>query len=419
MVLAPVAAAVIGLHFIAVNNYGIFRDEFYYLGLRPASRVGLRRPSAGCGARWLASARWFGESLVAIRILPIALSGALVFLVAAIARRLGGGWFAQALAAVVVSLSPHFLFVFHILSMNSAEVVLWALGAWLILVAVQTGRAWPWLAFGVTAGVGLLTKHSMAVFGLGYLAGSARHACPTVAQDPVALGRWCRCRVAVRAAPLVAAHSRLADGGVCPQRARVQDRGTVDPVVSWRTGAHDESNHAAPMADGTLVAASRARRGRRTRDRRLRPGRRTGVHRATIETLLRNRGDADAVSGRERRAGTRNERSARVAIRGRGPARCRRSAHCADGAAAPACRALCGVCGGARGKADQPGAAGTWRTAAALRRHARVGGARAYHLAVSTRPCRPRNAPRPASGRRTTAKPARSSTSRRVTRCRA
>jgi hypothetical protein len=72
---------------------------------------------------------------------------------------------------VLVSLSPHFLFVFHILSMNSAEVVLWALGVWLVLVAVQTERAWPWLAFGVTAGVGLLTKHSMAVFGLGIFAG--------------------------------------------------------------------------------------------------------------------------------------------------------------------------------------------------------------------------------------------------------
>jgi hypothetical protein len=55
--------------------------------------------------------------------------------------------------------------------MNSAEVVLWALGAWLILVAVQTGDRRAWLAFGLTAGLGLLTKHSMGVFGLGIFAG--------------------------------------------------------------------------------------------------------------------------------------------------------------------------------------------------------------------------------------------------------
>ncbi len=170
MVLAPVAAAAIGLHLVAVNNYGIFRDEFYYLACGRHLAWGYvdHPPVVALMAR---VGSWLGESVVAIRLLPIALSGALVFLVAAIARRLGGGWFAQALAAIVVSLAPHFLFVFHILSMNSAEVVLWALGAWLVLVAVQSGRAWPWLAFGVTAGVGLLTKHSMAVFGLGVFAG--------------------------------------------------------------------------------------------------------------------------------------------------------------------------------------------------------------------------------------------------------
>ena len=222
MVLAPVAAAAIGLHLFVVNNYGIFRDELYYLACGRHLAWGYvdHPPVVALMAR---VGMWLGESLPAIRILPIALSGALVFLVGAIARRLGGGWFAQALAAVLVSLAPHFLFVFHILSMNSAEVVLWALGAWLVLVAVQTGRAWPWLAFGATAGVGLLTKHSMAVFGLGVFAGLLATPARRLLKDAVALGRWCRGGVAVRAAPLVAAHSRLADGRVCPQRAGVQD----------------------------------------------------------------------------------------------------------------------------------------------------------------------------------------------------
>lgn len=41
------------------------------------------------------------------------------------------------------------------------------LGTWLVLVALQDGSRWPWLAFGGVAGLGLLAKHSMAVFGLG------------------------------------------------------------------------------------------------------------------------------------------------------------------------------------------------------------------------------------------------------------
>ena len=169
-VLAPIALAVMALHLVLVGQYGIFRDEFYYLacGRHLAWGYVNHPPVVALMGR---IAEWLGGSILAVRILPILLSGALVFLVGAIAGRLGGGRFAQGLAAALVSLSPHFLFVFHILSMNSAEVVLWALGVWLVLMAVQTERAWPWLAFGVTAGVGLLTKHSMAVFGLGILAG--------------------------------------------------------------------------------------------------------------------------------------------------------------------------------------------------------------------------------------------------------
>lgn len=169
LVLTAIAAAVIGLHLFAVSAYGIFRDELYYLACGRHLAWGYvdHPPMVALMAR---AGLWFGDSLVAIRMLPIALSGGLVFVVGAIARRLGGGLFAQALAAVLVSVAPHFLFVFHVLSMNGAEVFLWSLGAWLVLVAIQTGRAWPWLGFGVAAGAGLLTKHSMAVFGLGIFA---------------------------------------------------------------------------------------------------------------------------------------------------------------------------------------------------------------------------------------------------------
>jgi hypothetical protein len=119
-----------------------------------------------------------GDSLLAIRSLPIGLAAVLVFVVGALTRRLGGGTWAQVLAAALASLAPHFLFVFHILSMNSAEVTLWALAAWLLLFALQSGSRWAWVALGLTAGIGLLTKHSMAVFGLavsvGLLVTSAR-----------------------------------------------------------------------------------------------------------------------------------------------------------------------------------------------------------------------------------------------------
>ena len=145
VVLVPIALAVTGLHLAVVAQYGVFRDELYYLACGRHLAWGYvdHPPMVALMGR---VAEWLGGSIFAIRLLPILLSGALVFLVGAITRRLGGGRFAQGLAAVLVSLSPHFLFIFHILSMNSAEVVLWALGAWLILVAVQTRDRRAWLA---------------------------------------------------------------------------------------------------------------------------------------------------------------------------------------------------------------------------------------------------------------------------------
>jgi hypothetical protein len=61
--------------------------------------------------------------------------------------------------------------MFHILSMNSADVVFWTLACYLVVVALQTGRAGPWLGFGVVAGLGLLNKHSLLFLGVGIFAG--------------------------------------------------------------------------------------------------------------------------------------------------------------------------------------------------------------------------------------------------------
>lgn len=168
--LALVALAVMAAHLLVIDQYGIFRDEFYYLacGRHLAWGYVEHPPGVALIAR-LTSA--FGDSPLAIRLFPLLGSGALVFIVGAIARRMGGAAFAQVVAAATVSIAPHFLFVFHVLSMNFAEVLLWSLGAWLVLVALQDEAGWAWVAFGAVAGAGLLTKHSMGLYGAGIFAG--------------------------------------------------------------------------------------------------------------------------------------------------------------------------------------------------------------------------------------------------------
>jgi hypothetical protein len=166
-----VALAAAAAHLATVARYGIFRDEFYYLacGRRLAWGYVDHPPLVAAIARAATAA--FGDSLLAFR-LPAILCGLLTIWAAdAIVRRLGGAWFARLVTSLCIAVAPHFLFVFHVLSMNGPEVLLWTLGAWALLVAVEDERPAAWLAFGAICGLGLLNKHSMLVFGLGAFVG--------------------------------------------------------------------------------------------------------------------------------------------------------------------------------------------------------------------------------------------------------
>jgi hypothetical protein len=163
--IGAIAAALVLAHVACLGSYGYFRDELYYLacGRRLAWGYVDHPPLVAVMAR--VTEHLFGTSVAGLRIIPVLLAAALVFVTAAIARRLGGGAFAQVVAALAVAVVPSYLFIFHILSMNSAEIVLWAAAMWLLIVALDTRHRWPWVALGLVFGAGLLNKHSMAFLG--------------------------------------------------------------------------------------------------------------------------------------------------------------------------------------------------------------------------------------------------------------
>ncbi|HVR96137.1 MAG TPA: glycosyltransferase family 39 protein, partial [Thermoanaerobaculia bacterium] len=124
-------------------------------------------------APWMArlSRELFGESLPALRWMPILVGALVVFLAGRFARELGGGRTAQAVASLCTLISPVYLFLFHFFSMNAFEVLFWLLGASIVVRTVNTGESRLWLLFGLVAGLGLLNKHSMLLFGFGVFAG--------------------------------------------------------------------------------------------------------------------------------------------------------------------------------------------------------------------------------------------------------
>lgn len=165
------ALAALVLHLPWIESYGWFRDELYYVvcGERLAFGYVDHPPLVALIAR-LARAL-LGDSLAALRLPSVLAGAAVVFFCGRLAGEMGGGRLAQALASLCALIAPVYLFMFHIYSMNSFDVLFWTLGALVVIRIVKTGDSRLWLLFGAIAGLGLQNKHSMLFFGLGVCAG--------------------------------------------------------------------------------------------------------------------------------------------------------------------------------------------------------------------------------------------------------
>jgi 4-amino-4-deoxy-L-arabinose transferase-like glycosyltransferase len=165
------ALAKLLIHLYASRHYGYFTDELYYLACARHLAWGyVDQPPLIAVITWVGS-HLFGESLPAIRFFPALAGVGKILLTGLIARELGGGRFAQGLAALSVLLAPGFLGMDNLLSMNAFEPLFWLGCAFVVLRIVHTGNQRLWLLVGLLAGFGLLNKHSMLIFGFGLVVG--------------------------------------------------------------------------------------------------------------------------------------------------------------------------------------------------------------------------------------------------------
>ncbi len=184
--LLALAAVKLLLHLATNHNYGYFIDELYYLACSEHLDFGYvdHPPMIALVTRLIRT--FLGDSLPALRFLPALAGAATVFLAGLIARELGGGRFAQGLAALAILVCPLYLYMNTILSMNALDGLIWTLAAWLVARilnrsdAAATGEAGDrralsvsqlWLVLGLVLGVGLLNKISVLFFGFGLAVG--------------------------------------------------------------------------------------------------------------------------------------------------------------------------------------------------------------------------------------------------------
>src|SRR5258705_8987149 len=167
---ALIAALNFAFHMATAKLYGFFIDEIYFLACGQHLAWGyIDFPPLTAFQAWLAR-HLFGDSAYSIRLFPSLAAAGIVLLAAAIARELGGGRVAQILAALVAFLAPGFLASCSYLCMNSIEPLIWSGCALFVIRIIERNdpRLWPW--FGALAGIGMLNKHTMLVFGFAVVA---------------------------------------------------------------------------------------------------------------------------------------------------------------------------------------------------------------------------------------------------------
>jgi len=151
------------IHIITTGffTYGIFRDELYYLAC--ANRLDLGYADHPALSIYILSIwKWlFGDTLLAIRLVPAIVSSLALFMLGIFTSRLGGGRAAIIISMLAYMLTPIFLGMNTIFSMNTFDFLFWITSAYLLLRIVQEENKKLWIWLGVVIGLGLLNKTSL------------------------------------------------------------------------------------------------------------------------------------------------------------------------------------------------------------------------------------------------------------------
>jgi hypothetical protein len=161
---ALLAGAKLAVHLATAGRYGYFRDELYFLDCGRHLDWGYV-DCAPAIAVYAKIALLLGGSLPVLRTIAALAGAARVALTMALAREMGGGRFAQALAGLCALAAPIYLGMDSILTMNGFESLFWMGCVFFFIRIVRTGDSRFWLWFGVLAGLGFENKHSTLLFG--------------------------------------------------------------------------------------------------------------------------------------------------------------------------------------------------------------------------------------------------------------
>ena len=171
VIVLAIALAKFFFHLYFNNRYGYFRDEFDYMSCGDHLQWGYVDQPPLIPFLIHISRAVLGDSLRAIRFIPALSSSLLVVQSALIACELGGRRYSLILTAICVAVAPQYLSNGGLLGTNDLEPIFWMGCAHFSILAIKRQDPRYWIWFGVSAGLGLEEKYTIAVFGLGIVVG--------------------------------------------------------------------------------------------------------------------------------------------------------------------------------------------------------------------------------------------------------
>ncbi|MFT4741742.1 MAG: hypothetical protein ACI9L9_002536 [Marivirga sp.] len=153
------------------QHYGFHRDELLHLSVSEHLAWGYMEfppmiAALGSLSHWL-----FDYSLVGVRLLPTLAGASILVLCCLMAIELGGGKKAVLLAGICILVFIPFYRNHTLFQPVVFDQLFWTLGFYFMIKYMNTGHKKFLLFIGITLGLGLLTKYTILVWGLGIFTG--------------------------------------------------------------------------------------------------------------------------------------------------------------------------------------------------------------------------------------------------------
>lgn len=152
------------IHLPFNGSYGYHADELLYLAMAEQLAWGYKEgPPLISFLTWI-SVQLGGDSLWMLRLLPTLCGAFLVGVTGMMTRMFGGGSSAILIACTALLLDPSFLATGYMMQPVVFDQLGWALLCFFLLRFVQTGNSVNLFYLGITAGLGMMNKFSIALY---------------------------------------------------------------------------------------------------------------------------------------------------------------------------------------------------------------------------------------------------------------